>query len=53
MNPLLIWYEQRVLHKFIFDTAVFYKVLFSGGNERPERSFMVKMPALFLADPDR
>jgi len=28
LNPLLIWYEQRALHKFIFDTSHFYKTLF-------------------------
>jgi len=28
LNPLLIWYEQRALKKFIFDTEDFAKVLF-------------------------
>ncbi|MBV4488456.1 hypothetical protein HU727_022985 [Pseudomonas sp. SWRI153] len=52
MHPLLIWYEQRALHKFIFDTAVFYKLLFLGAMNLLDNRFMVKMPALLLADPD-
>ncbi|CAI8835833.1 hypothetical protein EMIT0P265_20399 [Pseudomonas zeae] len=36
MNPLLNWYEQRALQKFIFDTGLLRKAVFA----RRRQSFM-------------
>jgi len=47
--PLLIWYEQRLLQKFIFDTALFDNTRSTGSHRRV---IAVKMRALLLADPD-
>jgi len=47
--PLLIWYEQRLLQKFIFDTGLFDNTRSTGSRRRV---IAVKMRALLLADPD-
>jgi hypothetical protein len=49
MIPLLIWYEQRLVHKFIFDTGLFDNV---GRRAIATALLWLKCPPLLLADPD-
>ncbi|WP_085687470.1 MULTISPECIES: hypothetical protein [unclassified Pseudomonas] len=49
LMALLIWYEQRLVQKFIFDTGLFDNTRLTGSRRRV---IAVKMRALLLADPD-